>query len=118
MTDRWVIVLPVGGDPILVRCDDGESMELKSMQDIVEGYIEPVSNLLLMNYKEDVTPVMLVNEEGRLKGLQKNHAATVISLNRPSIVGNAIIMAARGEKLIGFTKEDAESLQKEIEPWA
>lgn len=118
MTDRYAVVLPVGEKPVLLHCDDGEGLALKSMQDIVEGYIEPVSHLLLTDYKEDITPVMLVNEEGRLKGLQKNHAATVISLNRPSIVGNAIIMAARGEKLIGFTKEDAESLQKEIEPWA
>lgn len=55
---------------------------------------------------------MAVNEEGLLQELPYNeHATDLYAFNyMSSIVGPAVLMAARGDELIGFAKSVAESI--------
>ena len=58
---------------------------LKEMQDIVGGYIEPVSVRF-----EKYIRIMVVNEEGKLRGLTVNIAASKIAGSL--IVGDVLIL--------------------------
>lgn len=118
MEERYAVVLPVKSEPILVHCDDGESMALKSLQEMVDGYIECVNNLIFdTELSEDVEPVLVVNEEGRLKGFKINRAATIMAVDGFGIVGNAVLMAARGDELVGFLEKDAKKIKEDWEEW-
>ena len=67
---------------------------------------------------EDVDSIqMAVNEEGLLQELSYNeHATDLYAFNyMSSIVGPAVLMAARGDELIGFAKSVAESICAEWE---
>jgi hypothetical protein len=70
-----------------VKPKSGKTFSLSELQDFVEGYIEIID---LRNGK-----IMVVNEEGKLKDLPFNHAATKIYAkvysNRDIIVGNALV---------------------------
>ena len=117
MKDRYVIVIPHDHDAILLHCDDGDTMELKYLQGIVEGNIETVPTALAANWAHEDginQIVLIVNEEGKLQGLPYNLNANDLMLNveRDYIVGNAVLMAVRGEELIGFTKDAAENIIK------
>ena len=58
--------------------------------------------------------LLLVNEEGRLKGLPENpRAEEMVSYAAPAhakLVGPAIVAAGRGEEIIGFAKPVAETI--------
>lgn len=58
-----------------------------------------------------------MNEEGLLQELPYNeHATDLYAFNyMSSIVGPAVLMAARGDELIGFAKSVAESICAEWE---
>ncbi len=64
--------LPIRGNPELIR-ESSEAPTLTEMQEFVEGYIEHVNVL----YKGKRT-TMIVNDEGAVKGLPVNEAATKI----------------------------------------
>lgn len=117
MMDRYAIVIGAGGRSIKLHCDDGEGMSLETLQSIVEGDIETAPSALAPGWsgEEGVTPILIVNEEGKLKGLPENEDATGCSgLLYDVIVGNAVMMGARGEELVGFTEEAAERI---MEKW-
>ena len=65
----------------------------------------------------DTSIQMAVNEEGLLQELPYNeHATDLYAFNyMSSIVGPAVLMAARGDELIGFAKSVAESICAEWE---
>lgn len=92
-------IIYTSGAMVEVTPANGKSFDLKYLKDVVGGYIEAV---YLTNGQ-----VMFVNEEGKLKGLPINEAATIIirSMGRfyPSneyIAGDAIIVTPEeaGEK--------------------
>lgn len=115
--DRYAIVICADGRNIKLRCDDGEGLSLETLQGIVEGYIETVPAALAQGWsgEADVSPILIVNEEGKLKGLPENEAATECSgLLYDTIVGNAVLLGARGEELVGFTEKAAENI---MEKW-
>jgi len=63
---------------------------LKEMQDCVEGYIEFV---WLKDGK-----ILVVNEDGKIKGLEPNHVATAIIMDQginDHIVGNALLIDSK-----------------------
>lgn len=64
--------------------DIGRGPTLEKLQEVVGGYVEavPIPN-------SDGSGVLLVNEEGLLKGLGINQIASVIA--GQSIVGNAVV---------------------------
>ena len=116
MDDRYVIVIPADDEAILLHCDAGRTLELATLQELVEGCIETVPTVLGAAWAEkmDDEVVLIVNEEGKLRGLPVNEEASEISaILDDELVGNAVLMCARGDELIGFTKEDAENVLRQ-----
>ena len=66
-------IIKTDGYVINIEPKDGKEFSLEEMQTIVSGYIEIV-DLPDGNY-------MVVNEDGKLKGLAINHVATQIYTN-------------------------------------
>jgi hypothetical protein len=65
-------------------------LTLKEMQDCVEGYIEFV---WLKDGK-----ILVVNEDGKIKGMEPNHIATSIIMDQgmnDHIVGNALLVDSK-----------------------
>ena len=86
----------------------------------MEGHIEVTPTMLAASWsreKDTDAIILIINEEGKLKGLPLNQKATDISGINPYdvIVGNAILMAVRGEELIGLTEEAADNIIKKWE---
>ena len=69
----------------LVEPANGKHFSLRELQEFVGGYIEIVFNL-----PDDM--IMVVNEEGRLKELPINAAATILA--GQTIVGNVLYCKA------------------------
>ena len=119
--ERYVIVIPADEEQKarLVRCDDGDTCKLETLQELVGGCIETAESCLAANWaREDVDSIQLiVNEEGLLQELPFNERATDLYQYRymSGIVGTAVLMAARGDELIGFAKSVAESICAEWE---
>lgn len=76
------ILMPVRGGDELVMPANGTDFKLREVQKMIGGYVEVV-------YLRDGR-IMLVDEEGLLKGLPLNRAASRMA-GRP-IVGNALVM--------------------------
>ena len=119
--ERYVIVIPADEEQKarLVRCDDGDTCKLETLQTLVGGPIETAESCFAANWaREDVDSIQLiVNEEGLLQELPFNERATDLYQYRymSGIVGTAALMAARGDELIGFAKSVAESICAEWE---
>ena len=115
--ERYAIVIRPKEEMVLLHCYPGESLDLKTLQEIVEGHIETVPTVLAKEWsrEEGVGTVLIVNEEGKLQGLRVNQWATDISaLYNDVIVGNAILMGTTQEDFIGLTEEAAENI---VEKW-
>lgn len=116
---RYGIVIQPTGRTILLRCDDGDQMRLETMQSIVGGYFECATSMLDPTWARELVEriVLVINEEGKLKGLPVNEKATELFYwaGMDVIAGTAILLAVRGDELIGFTKPAAETICKEWE---
>lgn len=113
--ERFVIVVKPDGWHGLVHCFPGNTLPLKNLQDMIGGNIETVPTVLGEGWskEEDVKVLMLKNEEGKLQGLPVNQIATDLSaLWNDVVVGNAVILGARGDEMIGLTREAAENIVK------
>ena len=44
--DRYMIVIPAKNRAFNMKCDDGDSMKLETLQKLVGGPIEPVNSVL------------------------------------------------------------------------
>lgn len=106
--ERYIIFIPADGPCRLVPCDDGDTCKLNTLQQLVDGPIEVTESRLEPNWaREPVEYIhLIVNEEGLLRQLPDNPRATDLYAygDRSAIVGDAALMAGRGEDLIGFTK--------------
>ena len=118
--ERYVIVIPADEKQKarLLRCDDGDTCKLKTLQELVGGPIEAADTCLAASWaREDVDSIQLiVNEEGLLQELPFNERATDLYQYRymgTGIVGTAVLMAARGEELIGFARPVCETIGSE-----
>lgn len=115
--ERYAIIIRPNEGAVLLNCYPGDSLDLKTLQEIVEGYIETVPTVLAegWSHEANVGTTLIVNEEGKLLGLPVNPLATDISaLYNDVIVGNAILMGTMDEDFIGLTKEAAENI---VEKW-
>ncbi len=115
--DRYAIIIRPGEEMILLHCYPDDSLELETMQDIVEGDIEAVPTVLAdgWSHEEGVGLVLIVNEEGKLLGLPANQLATdMAAVYNDVLVGNAILMGAKGEDFVGLTAEAAKNI---VEKW-
>lgn len=118
--ERYVIVIPADEKQKarLLRCDDGDTCKLKTLQELVGGPIEAADTCLAASWaREDVDSIQLiVNEEGLLQELPFNERATDLYQYRymgTGIVGTAVLMAARGDELIGFARPVCETIGSE-----
>lgn len=116
--ERFVIVMPVDTSAYLLPCDDGDTCTLETLQALVGGPIEAADTCLAASWaREDVDSIQLiVNEEGLLQELPFNERATDLYQYRymgTGIVGTAVLMTARGDELIGFTKPVCETIGSE-----
>jgi len=75
--------------------------ELQPIQEIVGGYIETVT------LSEKL--VMILNEEGKLQGLEPN-----FQLGKDVIVGTVIFAGIGGEDFTSITDQDLEELQNQL----
>lgn len=118
--ERYIIVIPADAEKnaYLQKCDDGDTCTLETLQALVGGPVEAVDTCLAASWaREDVDSIQLiVNEEGLLQELPFNERATDLYQYRymgTGIVGTAVLMAARGDELIGFTKPVCETICSE-----
>lgn len=116
--ERFVIVMPVDTSAYLLPCDDGDTCKLETLQNLVGGPIEAADTCLAASWaREDVDSIQLiVNEEGLLQELPFNERATDLYQYRymgTGIVGTAVLMAARGDELIGFARPVCETIGSE-----
>lgn len=67
--DRYMISIPAVGPCKLAACDDGDSIKLETMQELVGGPIEVTPSCLGITWaREPVDGIdLIVNEEGRLR---------------------------------------------------
>lgn len=115
--DRYAIIFEPDKEGVMLHCYPGDGLELDVLQGIVEGYIETVGTMLAPGWAQEkgVTPVLIINEEGKLRGLPYNDAATIMAhiAATDEIVGNAVLMLARGDELIGFKESAAGHIVRE-----
>lgn len=110
---RYVILITPEGTMYPVHCWPGKTLALKTLQELVDGPIETVPALPGVEWdrEEDGMPLLLVNEEGKLRGLPRNGLATEMTmLFWDHIVGNAVLMAGKLDELVGLTRERAEKV--------
>lgn len=83
-------IIKTNGETIDVKPKNGKDFKLRELQKIVDGYIEIV---WLPNDK-----IMVVNEDGKLRGLETNVEATRIYYNtfgyKDIIVGDVLLCDA------------------------
>lgn len=104
--DRYMIVIPAKNRAFNMKCDDGDSMKLETLQKLVGGPIKPVPALLSAEWarEKDVDGILLlVNEEG----LTNQRAS---EMTAAELVGPAVVAAKRGDELIGFAKPVVETI--------
>lgn len=106
--NRYMIFIPATGKCSLIQCDDECPATLETLQELVDGPIEVTPSCLGASWARELVDGidLIVNEEGRLRGLPYNGRASdlwegggICLLN-----GDALLVAAKGEDLIGFSK--------------
>lgn len=119
--NRYMIVIPAKNRSFLLKCDEGDSAKLETLQKLVSGYVEAVPSALDATWAREEADrlVLLVDEEGRMKCKAANQKATniapadVTAGGKLPIVGAAVLALQRGDKLMGFSKHVAEDILKE-----
>lgn len=125
--ERYIVFIPADGPCRLVPCDDGDTCKLNTLQQLVDGPIEAAESCLEPTWARELVDGihLIVNEEGLLRQLPDNPPATDLYAygDRSVIVGDAVLVAARDEDLIGFSKPvckticDEWNLKMEDDAW-
>lgn len=93
--ERYAIIIRPNEETVLLHCYPGDSLDLKTLQEIVEGHIETVPTALAgeWSHEQGVGLTLIINEEGKLLGMPVNRLATDMAyLFNDVIVGNAILI--------------------------
>ena len=99
MENKFVVVVRPDGKAEKTAWD--EKSGLSRLQELVGGYIETTPTVI-KKYQ------LVVDEEGKLKGLPINGKATVACLFPDTIVGTAVLMKAGKEDLEPMDDAEAE----------
>ena len=107
---KYLISIHSDGAVIANEYPDNEEFELEDLQNFVGGYIETVPTY----FDNDV--ILLVNEEGKLKGLSYNEVASAIQhFTRADLLcGDAVLVRVDGEDFDGFDEERKEFIMNSI----
>lgn len=111
--DRAYIALTPLDD--FLMCQHDERMDLKEMQDLVEGDIETVPTVIASHWADEkgVSICMVVNAWGKLYHLDNNAKATTLCGYRLDyIAGNALIVGVKGDELIALKRSAAEEIMR------
>lgn len=119
--NRYMIVIPAKNRSFMLKCDEGDGAKLETLQKLVSGYVETVPSALDATWAREEADrlVLLVDEDGHLKCKAANQKATrlapadVTENGKQPIVGAAVLMFQRGDKLLGFTKHVADTICSE-----
>ena len=119
--NRYIIVIPARNRSFLLKCDEGDGMKLETLQKLVSGYVEAVPSALDATWAREEADrlVLLVDEDGRLKCKAANQKATqlapadITENGRKPMVGAAVLMFQRGDKMLGFSKHVADTICSE-----
>lgn len=118
----WAITIAVGELPRLKELDEQE-LSLEHLQEAVGGYVEPVSfnSKIVRTFVDLPGMTMWIHEEGKIRSLGPNIAATTICRlfqaidPRDVIHGNVVIVAnSRSYRSLGFTSNQAEKLSRAL----
>jgi hypothetical protein len=116
--ERYAIIIRQNEEMALLHCYHGDSLDLKTLQEIVEGHIETVPVVMLsplMVVQPLVDRSVKLTMPEKLMGMPVNRLATDMAyLFNDVIVGNAILIGTTDEDFIGLTKEAAENI---VEKW-
>lgn len=104
--DRYMIVIPAKNRAFNMKCDDGDSMKLETLQKLVGGPIKPVPALLSAEWarEKDVDGILLLVKERPLTNQRASE------MTAAELVGPAVVAAKRGDELIGFAKPVVETI--------
>lgn len=98
--ERYMILIRTDGTGRLIRCDDGDTCKLETLQQLVGGLIETADSCLEPDWaREPVDSIkLIVNEEGLLQELPVNWKAMNLYQYgyMSGIVGTAVLAAAAG----------------------
>lgn len=119
--NRYMIVIPAKNRSFVLKCDEGDGAKLETLQKLVSGYVETVPSALDATWAREEADrmVLLVDEDGRLKCKPANQKATQLAPadftagGKLPIVGAAVLMFQRGDKLMGFSKHVADTICSE-----
>lgn len=105
MKKAYVIKIAVNGEITPVEID-GDNF-LQELQNLVGGYIQtwgPFLPTSLLGMRQS----LIVNEEGKLKGLPPNGTATVIAglVGLDMLVGDAVIVKTKYDDILPFDSLD------------
>lgn len=109
-SDKEYFVVVIRADGTVERVQTSEIPTLEELQRLVGGYIESVPVRIPVSDK----PVMIVNEEGKLKGLPRNRAATSVArlFEGDYVAGDAVLIDRAGEDLKAFRFTRAVTMQE------
>lgn len=105
-------ILKIEASHKISRIDVDGFVQLKTLNDIVEGYIEIIPlHAVFTDLPESLNKTLFViNEEGKLKGLP-----TTLNIGFDVLVGNVAVVEMEGEEMVGLTKEQIDLLEPVIE---
>lgn len=111
-SERFAVLITTEGVAKLIPCDNGETMQLKTLQELVGGPIE-----ILASFNRADPTLLICNEEALLEEPLPpvNWTAWLMSpLNEGNyIYGSVVLMQEQGEELVGYSQEDAERTVRE-----
>lgn len=111
-SERYAVLLLPEGVAKLIPCDHGETMRLKTLQELVGGPIE-----ILPSFDQSDPTLLICNEEALLEEPLPpvNWTAWLMSpLGEGNyIYGPVVLMQAEDEELVGYMLEEAERTVRE-----
>ena len=89
--------------------------DFRDIQRAIGGHFETVHTQLMADYFKDPSVIMLVDEEGIIKGLPQNLVGSALygtAKHGIPLVGDLIFGIAAGEDIVGIT--DPEAMKKRL----
>lgn len=105
MKKAYVIKIAVNGEITPVEVDSDNL--LAELQKLVGGYVETI-NPTYPRHMLGARKALLINEEGKLKGLPENHTATIIAglVGIDMLAGDAILVKRKYDDILPFDNLD------------